>query len=417
MAQAWKYEAGKCFRLMAEYFAVHHTPDVCLTICNEGGSRSGKTFDECAFICWLCAAAKRPLTCYILRATLADCKDYTLQDFRRAASLCGLWRENWLKSAGQRPEYIFPNGSVIRFRGLDGAGDNEAYDSDIIFINEALSGVTREQFDSVTMRCRMLVLLDWNPRYTRHWAFDLETRPNVLFTHTTIFDNPHAPQAVVQRVKSYEPTPENIAAGTADDFRWKVYGRGIRAAQEGLVFPRVTWVDSLPEYYDYDGFGLDFGFTNDPTALVRGVVQLTPGDEKNNLYLQELLYTPIDDPESLANAVAAAVGDNPNTIWCDSADKYAKNPEGMVRNLVARQLRVHKAKKFPDSVRVGIDLLGAFNLHIVRSANFEAEQAAYVWDKINGITIDRPIDKYNHLWDAARYLTLSDYRGLIYAAA
>lgn len=387
---------------MMRNYKLHHQPDVCLTFCNEGGSRSGKTFDAFDLIIDFCLISNRPLMIYVLRDTLVNCKDYTLQDFKEKIRLRGLFEEDALTGEGQRPEYRIKD-SVIRFRGLDKMGTKEGFPSDILFFNEVLSGISKEQFDSVTMRCKLLAILDWNPRYTKHWAFELEGRPNVFFTHTTFKDNPHCPKAVAKRILSYEPTPENIAAGTADEWRWKVYGLGIRAAQEGLIFPDVDWIDTFPTDLEFTAFGLDFGFTVDPTAIVE------VGAKGRDLFVRPCFYAPCDDPDTLAEILHNVMGYEQCCI-ADSADKYAQNPEGMVFSLQMRGLSVSKFSKYSGSLIAGINILKNFRMHIVKDKDFQNEQGGYVWDSINGIKINRPIDKFNHYWDATRYVTDTFFR-------
>lgn len=394
---------------MMRNYKRHHRADNCLTFCNEGGSRSGKTYDAFDFITDLCAAASRPLLVYVLRDTMAACRDYTLQDFKEKLRLRGLYDDDKLTGEGQRPEYkLF--GSLVRFRGLDKMGAKEGFPSDIVFINEVLSGVEKDQYDSVVMRCKLLNILDWNPRYTQHWAFELEGQPDVFFTHTTFRDNKHVPPAVARRILGYEPTPENIAAGTADDWRWKVYGLGIRAAQEGLVFPNITWIDEFPDDCEYLSYGVDFGFTNDPTAIVK------VGIKGRNLYIKELYYAPCDDPQVLYTILAHVapeimIHDSRIVAIADTADRYAKVPDGMVQALMMRGVNIFKARKYSGSIMDGITRMKEFAMHCVDTRNMRSEAGAYVWGSINGVPLNMPVDKNNHLWDAARYVVNTMYSG------
>lgn len=205
-------------------------------IFNEGGSRSGKTYDTFLFLIDYLYNTSQSLEVYALRATLVECKDYTMGDFKACLRLrAPLIGDIDIKGESSRPECSIGN-SVIKFRGLDKMGAREGFPSDIIFINELLSGVSKEQFDAVTLRCKRMVISDWNPKEVYHWAFDYEGRPNTIFTHTTYRDNPHCPPAVRSAIEAYEPTPENIRNKTADDWMWKVYGLGIRAPMEGVLY-------------------------------------------------------------------------------------------------------------------------------------------------------------------------------------
>ena len=129
------------------------------------------------------------------------------------------------------------------------------------------------------MRCRKLMVLDWNPKYTQHWCFKLEGQANVHFTHSTYRNNKHLEQSVINKIESYcpwnfddlelpekkrRPHPDNVRLGTEDAYRWSVYGEGIRCAPEGLIFKNVVYDDMWPENIA-PVLGLDFGFTVDPS--------------------------------------------------------------------------------------------------------------------------------------------------------
>lgn len=377
----------------------------CVTVFNEGGSRSGKTIDTFQFLILLCQNSKVERTIYVFRSTLIDCKDIAFEDFKLACRLIygDGWR-NWVNVFGenQRPDVTIGKSQIL-FRGLDKMESKEGFPSDIIFVNELLSGVSKQQFEAVTMRCTGMIIGDWNPRFTQHWAFNYEGKPNTYFTRTTYKDNKHCPLQLVERYESYEPTPENIKAGTADEYRWKVYGLGERCAQEGVIFERVTWIDEFPNDIGHTILGMDFGFTNDPTAIVR------VGRKGNNLYLHELCYEPIANPDVLTQ-VCQSIKLEHEYFWCDSADKYAQNSDGMVANLLMAGVPAMKFKKFPGSIVMGIQILKKYNLHIVKTRNFVNEQGAYCWATANGIALNTPADNNNHLWDAARYAVMSEFQ-------
>lgn len=397
-----KSKPGNVYRKMFKIFKEHHTPDNCLHIYNEGGSRSGKTFDTFDLIIDLCLISPRPLEIYVFRDTLAACKDYTYNDFRVKLRLRGLYDPGNATGENIRPEYNI-RGSRIMFRGLDKMDKHEGFPSDIIFINEVLSGVSELQFENVTMRCKMLVIADWNPKYTEHWIFRREGRPNVFFTHSTFRDNPHCPAAVAEKILSYEPTPENVAAGTADEYRWKVYGLGQRAAEEGLVYPNITWINTFPADIEHTVLGMDFGFTTDDTVLAR------TGVKGDCIYFEELFRSPVVDAGELYNYISPLFYEH-EYCYCDSADKYATNPTGQIDALQMKGLPVMATKKYSGSIIDGISIIKNFKIHIVRNRATEIEANSYVWDSVNGIPINKPVDKFNHFWDAVRYTAIMEWR-------
>lgn len=403
---------GKVYKVLAYLYNLYKGKGVVWRCVNEGSSRSGKTFDTFDFLYDICASSENGLNIYVFRATLQDCKEYTLADFKKKLTLRGVYNVDNIKAENIRPDYTIGK-SCIHFRGLDKMDSKEGYDCDIVYINEALDGISKAQYENITMRVTTAIILDYNPKMTEHYVFRFEGQPDTYFTKTTYKDNPFCPKGVRRSIESYEPTPDNIAARTADEYRWKVYGLGERCAQEGLVYPNIRWIDAFPEHVEFYSYGIDFGFTHDPTAIAK------VGVAGRNLYIQELFYAPVDDPQKLDTIIRqvapelAQRGSGRIVAIADTADKYAKNPEGMVSALALRGLNVFKANKGAGSIITGITRVKEFDMHCVDTRNMKIEAGSYVWDSINGIPIGRPIDKFNHLWDAVRYVVQTLYSGYV----
>ena len=111
-------------------------------------------------------------------------------------------------------------------------------------------------------------LIDYNPYNDVGWVYDIQKRPDVYVIHSTMLDNPFLAENIIRKIKSYEPTPENIKNGTADNYMWEVYGLGNKAKLQGVIFVNWDIVEGIPDGARFLGYGLDFGFRNDPTALV-----------------------------------------------------------------------------------------------------------------------------------------------------
>lgn len=399
------------YEMVKIYLENKDKPDK-VTICNEGSSRSSKTWDFFHFLAMYCENNKNADNeIYILRETLVDCKDKTFKEFKKCLKVMQIWDDDLLSSP-QKPDYKL-YGNQIMFRGLDDS--SEGYPSDIIFVNETLENQNKEKIDGIYMRCRKLVVYDWNPKYTQHWCFNLEGQPNVHFTHSTYKNNKHLEQSVINTIEGYCPwnfedlqLPEkqrrphliNIKNGTADKYRWQVYGEGIRSAPEGLIFEHVTWIDSFPDVgYSYT---LDFGFTTDPTAICKYT------EDSHNIFIELLLYEPTENAD-LIHEFALSTGVNiklPSTA--DSSDKYTGENKGtieMVRDLKAKGWKISKVNK-TKSVMYWLTSMKKKKIHIVRNSNYHharKEQENYIMKKVNGIAINQPIDKFNHMWDSARY--------------
>lgn len=297
------FQTNNLFYKMAAKYSEYKQRKEKLIICNEGGSRAGKTFDTFALILAICMYnINAELDIYILRDTLTNCKDYTLKDFQKFMQICEVWNGANFKNP-QKPIYNL-YGNNIYFRGLDDEKNTEGYPSDILFVNEVLE-TSESKVEGLLMRNRLLTIFDWNPKLTKHWIFPYEKRKNVFWTKTTYKDNKYLEQSIIDTIESYNPENEqNVINGTASLFRWKVYGLGERADQEGNVFNdselnkydsidlentiKVAWCDVADQGIDYLCFVL--GIIIDKNVYVEDVI-FTP---KNSEYSIPLIINKIE---------------------------------------------------------------------------------------------------------------------------
>jgi len=399
---------------MIRIFAENYSTETTLGICNEGGSRSSKTWDAFHFLVTFCDHNRNGNNdIYILRDTLTNCRDYTFKDFKRCINMIGVPDVEY-KSEGQKPECRIW-GNNFYFRGLDDEANTEAYPSDIIFVNEALE-TSETKVAGLRMRCRKMMIYDWNPKYTAHWCFKMETRPNYHFTHSTYKNNKHLPNNIINEIESYcpweledlhlpeesrRPNLENLKNQTADKFRWQVYGEGKRAAHEGLIFPNVEYIDAWPQDVA-KVLSMDFGFINDPTALVY------VGEKGNDIYAELLLYQPCETSSQIDDFARKMNIDIKLPCTADSSDKYTGENKGtveMVSELRLKGWSIRKVKK-TQSVIYWVGEMKNKRIHIITNSlvgHVREEQENYTFKTINGIAINQPIDKFNHFWDAFRY--------------
>jgi phage terminase large subunit len=244
-------------------------------------------------------------------------------------------------------------------------------------------------FDKIDLSVRVnttqnRVILIMNPATKESWIykrfFQLGQLDNTTYIHTDYRDNiKNLDESIIseiERMKDVNPTKYNhvILGGWLDK-------------AEGTVFNNWEigeYDDSLPKIY-----GLDFGYSNDPTALIQTSLQ------KDCLYLKELLYLKQLSAEQIAEAMRNIGIDNYDLIVCDSSEPR------MIKFLKDKGFNVKPAKKGADSVRGGIKKLENYRMIITEdSKNLMIELNNYCWnDKKSGI----PIDDYNHLCDAMRY--------------
>lgn len=397
----------------------------------EGSSRSGKTWSGIDIIIWLCLYREpNGCTINIYRETYNEFKTTLYDDFKRRLDDYGL--PNKFKDNDEIKSFKIGKSKIFFIGdGKHGGGCDYAFFNEVMFIKKSV-------FDQVKMRCRKFWWADYNPSFTEHWFFDNAlNRPDVTFLRTTFNDNKHIsaqerseiiitepwkPGSYIVKdnvVQCYnkiskkveplsdqnQPPPheENIKNGTADESYWRIYGLGLRGAMKGLIFPFVKWIDKFPEDIA-PIYPNDFGFTTDPNTLVKY------GEDSHNIWIEPLSYEPIDTPEVLSSLLESLGIDKANDIIpCDSADKYTGENKGtveMVRGLYdlgfVNAYKISKTK----SVMFWLGSMKKKKIHIVKNHLYKQalkEQQNYKMKEIGGISINQPLDKFNHMWDAARY--------------
>lgn len=354
----------------------------------EGGSRSGKTWSCIDFIIWYCAN-NYSKNINIIRKHFSTFSTTIFADMNARLPQFGIQSPLTGKSE-IRMLYLF--GNRIRFLGADDPAKIHGAGSDLLWFNEAID-IDKDVFDQAEQRCRGLWIMDYNPKFTVHWVYDLERRDDVVMRRTTWRDNPFISENEKRKILSYEPTPENIERGTADEYLWKVYGLGERAAPTGLVFKHINWIDRFPDDCEKIFFGLDFGYTNSPSALVKC------GISGENLFYELLFYAPTESSKVLAPLLEQTKG---FTVWADPSGR------GMITELRHMGYRVFAANTFPGSIKFGISLMKKYRIHIVNNIDARREAENYCYREINGYLLDEPIDDYNHFWDAARIAVMSN---------
>ena len=360
----------------------------------EVSSRSGKTWSSIDFIINAASIPGSKFTFNIIKETYNSFKTTLYDDFNRRLPMFGV--HSPFDGVKEVQSFWLFN-SKVNLIGADKSSTKHGVSADFVWINEALD-VSKAVFDQSEMRCRKFWWMDYNPKFTDHWIYsDVAGRDDVDFLKTTFLDNPGVSDAERSKILSYQDNERNRANGTVDLYMWEVYGLGCRAARNGLIFPDVTYIDRFPDGIDKVVYGMDFGYTNDPTAIVKA------GRIDDRLYLERMLYQPTENIGILAPLYDAVVGRQAH-CWADSADP------GMISDLRKRGFSCFAVTKFPGSIKYGIDKIKQYKVHIVRSPEFRKEQENYCWNEINGILLNEPIDKFCHLWDAVRYAVVSEFR-------
>jgi phage terminase large subunit len=186
-----------------------------------------------------------------------------------------------------------------------------------------------------------------------------------------------------------------IRKGKANPEFKKVYLLGKTGQTEGVIFPNVAWVQEMPENIKKESYGMDFGFTNDPTTLVH--IALSDGI----IYCKALIYERGLTSSDIVKKLRELGIPKSKYIFADGA-----SPQTIAEIRRQGHPKIIPARKGSGSIKSGIDLVKTFGkLHIVDNIHWRGEQISYKWieDKTSGLLTNKPIDDYNHLWDALRY--------------
>jgi phage terminase large subunit len=312
-----------------------------------------------------------------------------MRDFVKIMEDIGALRDSeWNRST---LTYTFDNGSFIEFFSADQADKLRGARRDVLFINEA-NNISWESYQQLSIRTRKFIYLDYNPTLEFWVHKELIGKPDTDFIVLTYRDNEALEPAIVKEIekaRDLAPTSEYWANW------WRVYGLGEIGTLQGAVFSNWEKVREVPTDAKLIGYGLDFGFSIDPTALVE-VRQSDKG-----IYLTELLYERELTNQDISKKLTELEIDG--VIIADSAEPKS------IEELRRLRWNIKPAKKGRDSILNSIDILLRNKIFITEeSTNLIKEARGYVWDTDKtGQRTGKPIDDYNHCWDAVRYVALN----------
>jgi len=370
-----------------------------------GGTRSGKTWAILEYLITL-AVQTPDLRITIFRqdstrhtaGAMADYQDLLRGKFRAIASR--------LHFNSVDKTTRFPTGSVIRFAGAQDIFKAHGPAHDILFLNE-VNEMSSKVIDQLDMRTRVMVIADCNPVDMEHpFLKKLTADPRTIIARTTYRDNPHLSPSQVAVIEGYAPTPENIAAGTADKYLYEVYTLGKPARREGAVYENWEISDEWParDSCQRCAWGLDLGFATDPTALICARVRGTELFIREYLYEYGLLIAPSEYAPEVPSLLRHLQALRSRIHPADFIYSESSQPESLTQLRLAK-LPIIPATKGPGSIIKGINRVKRFKLRPYRgSTNLIGELRNYTWrQNPNGSFTDAPVDRDNHALDALRY--------------
>ena len=308
-----------------------------------GGTRSGKTY---ALLQWcIVQALSGKETITIVRKTLPSAKRTVMKDFKDVMLGLGIWNENDWNTSDRI--YTFYTESVIQFISTDDAEKLRGLKSSILWLEEA-NEIDEDSYFQLSIRTTGPIILSYNPTISPyHW---IRLMQDCTRYFTTYKNNPYLEKTVVKAIEELQKTNPKA---------WLVYGLGEYVSNEKAIF-QFNVVDFLPDEATFIAFGLDFGYSSDPTALV------SVWKMDNELYIMEHCYEKGMVTSDIDNMLKSVVKGR-EEIWADSAEP----------------------RLIDELYRLG------WNIRPVIKGKDSSDRF--------GKQLDKPVDFNNHLIDAARY--------------
>lgn len=376
-----KIQTTRIFRDIEQAVAQGYT-----TISLQGSARSSKTYNVLIWLIVYCLS--HPNTrLSIVRATLPAIKGSVLVDFKEILQRMGIYNERSLNKS--ELIYTFANGSWAEFFSTDSEQKLRGRKRDILFVNEA-NELGFIEWQQLKMRTTRLSIIDYNPSFSdEHWICETVNQdPRTFHSVTTYLDNPFLEQTVIDEIESLREKNQSL---------WQVYGLGQQAVIEGLVFKHFGICETIPPHIRHRFIGMDFGFTNDPTAICEVALD---GDA---LYIDEIAYR----TQMLSSDIITTLRETAPKmrIISESADPR------LIQEIYRAGIDIHPVKKFPGSIEAGLAKMQEYRIIITkRSTNVAKELRNYTYrqDK-DGRWLNVAIDCYNHAIDAVRYVVMEQF--------
>lgn len=377
-----------------------------------GGTRSGKTFSIIQLLFLQCVGEEKrgaaPTIVSVVSESMPHLKRGAIRDFMTILKEERVFvSEKWSET---NKSYTFDNGTILEFFSVDDAGKVYGSARDVLFINEC-QHIEHEIARQLFVRTRGRIILDYNP--THHfWVMDkVEPKDNCIRIHSTYQDN-----------QFLTPEQRREIEDNMDDVNWwTVFGRGLEGSLDGLIY-EFEQIDALPPrgldkpqgektaeelYADslQEIQGLDFGFTNDPTARV----QVYADPKRKHAYIRERCYkTHMQNKHIIEDLREDGVGKRVE-IFADCAEpKSIKDIEDAGFNVVACD---KDAPVKSDKLKFQLLWMQGWKFFVTKdSLKLIEELRNYTWAKDkDGNLLNEPIDKWNHLLDALRYALWTKY--------
>lgn len=342
-----------------------------------GGTSASKTISILMWIINYCQVEKSKIV-WVVSESMPHLKGGAVQDFKNIMLARNYWNDSSWNATNM--EYSFKSGTVLKFTSVDTFGKAHGPRRDVLFLNEC-NNLAYNIVDQLIVRTRDIVWIDWNPT-TEFWFYTemLGKRDDLEFLTLTYKDNEALDENTIKEIESHKDNKN----------WWRVYGEGKLGEVEGRIYTGWQIIDSVPFEARLEGYGMDFGYSNDPTAIV-AVYYYNGG-----YILDEILYR-----KGMHNSEIADVLKNLEygLVVADSAEPKS------IDEINSYGVSIVGADKGKGSILRGINWVQDQKISVTkRSVNLIKEYRGYLWktDK-TGKTINEPEGGRDHALDAVRY--------------
>lgn len=347
-----------------------------------GGTSASKTVSIMFWLIKYCQTQKHKLV-HVVSESYPHLEAGSMNDFQSIMMNHGYWHKNrWNETKHQ---YEFETGTKLRFYSLD-VSSAHGPRRDVLFLNEA-NNIPMSVYDQLEPRTRETVWLDWNPS-VEFWFYtqllpNPELQEDLQFITLTYKDNEALDRATVKSIESRKGNKN----------WWQVYGLGQLGEVEGRIYTGWQMLDKIPFEARLVRYGLDFGYSNDPTAIV-AIYYYNGG-----YIFDEVLYQKRMSYEQIADVIR----NQPKNalVIADSAD-----PRG-IDEIHGYGVPIQPVTKGRDSINYGIQYVQDQRISVTkRSVNIIREYRGYLWEKDKNddtLLTTKPQDFDNHAMDALRY--------------
>lgn len=359
----------------------------------SGGTSASKTISTLLYLITLAQTDKKPVLTSVVSESFPHLRRGCIRDFKNIMMEHGLWNTGvWSES-----NFTFTfnsSGSAIEFFSSDQPSKVRGPRRGRLYVNEA-NNVAREAWEQLLLRTELLAIADWNPvadfyMYEDYGLVDepgegkepYATDPDVDFLILTYKDNEALAPSIVAEIEKRK-----------SNRRWfRPYGLGLRGETDTKIFTNWQIIDEIPHEARLERYGIDFGYSNDPTAIVaiyyyNGGYILNEITYQKGLSNKQIADIMLNQPKALAMADSA----EPKSI--DELTIYGVNVQPVVKGA--------------GSINQGIQYVQDQQISVTkRSTNLIKEYRNYLWDTDKNnpdIILNQPIDMWNHGMDAIRY--------------